>query len=169
MDKQQKHNYFQEIIEQHKGILVKVTRAYCRNELDRQDLVQEIMIQIWRALERYDETFKMSTWIYRIALNTSISFYRANYVRIKKHTDINNHAESLATSDPGDSERHLKLLEQFISELKEIDKALIILYLEEKSHVEIGDILGISVSNVGTKVGRIKKELRKRFLELNQD
>lgn len=169
MDKQQKHDYFQKVIEQHKGILFKVARTYCPNESDRQDLMQEMMIQIWGALERYDDTYKMSTWLYRIALNTSISYYRKNSVRIHKYTDINDHTTSLSAPDPGDAEWQLKQLEQFISELKEIDKALILLYLEEKSHVEIGDILGMSVSNVGTKVGRIKKELRKRFSELNQD
>lgn len=166
MDKQKQQQFFQEIIEQYKGILFKVARAYCPNEDDRQDLIQEIMIQIWQSIHKYNDQYKISTWLYRISLNVAISFYRKSSTRAKKYTVLNEQLVEIPDEDKSESERQLNLLEQFISELKEIDKALMILYLEDKSHTEIAEILGMSVSNVGTKIGRIKEKLKSRFSQL---
>ena len=157
---------FQNIIEQHKGILHKVARAYCPNEDDRQDLIQEMMIQVWLSIHRYNNQFKISTWFYRISLNVAISFYRKNTTRANKYTELTEQLIETPVEDKSENERQLYLLDQFISELKEIDKALMILYLEDKSHTEIAEILGISVSNVGTKIGRIKDKLKTRFSQL---
>ena len=166
MNGKDQRQYFQKIIEQHKGILYKVARAYCQNEDDRQDLVQEMMIQIWKSIHRYNKQFKISTWLYRISLNVAISFYRMKTTRANKYTVLNEQTEQIPTDDKTEDEWQLNLLEQFISELKEIDKALMILYLEDKSHFEIAEILGMSVSNVGTKIGRIKDKLKTRFSQL---
>ena len=166
MEKQEYKRFFQEEIEQNKGILLKVARAYCQNEEDRQDLLQEMMIQIWQSIHKYNDQYKISTWLYRISLNVAISFYRKNTNRTKKFTVINNQTAQIPIEDKWENERQLNLLEKFISELKEIDKALMILYLEDKSHVEIAEILGMSVSNVGTKIGRIKDKLKTRFSQL---
>lgn len=166
MDKQKQQQYFEGIIEQHKGILFKVARAYCSNVDDQQDLIQEMMIQIWLSIHKYNDQFKISTWLYRISLNVAISFYRKSSTRAEKYTELNEQLVETTLDDKSEDERQLKLLEQFISELKEIDKALIILYLEDKSHAEIAEILGISVSNVGTKIGRIKERLKERFSQL---
>jgi RNA polymerase sigma-70 factor (ECF subfamily) len=166
MNGKDQRQYFQKIIEQHKGILYKVARAYCQNEDDRQDLVQEMMIQIWKSIHRYNKQFKISTWLYRISLNVAISFYRMKTTRANKYTVLNEQTEQIPTDDKTEDEWQLNLLEQFISELKEIDKALMILYLEDKSHAEIAEILGMSVSNVGTKIGRIKDKLKTRFSQL---
>jgi len=166
MDKQEQQYFFEGIIEQHKGILFKVARVYCPNENDREDLIQEMMIQIWQSVHKYNDQYKISTWLYRISLNVAISYYRKNSTRIKKFTDLNEQMMETPVEDKSENERQLKLLEQFICELKEIDKALMILYLEDKSHTEIAEILGISVSNVGTKIGRIKDKLKTRFSQL---
>lgn len=166
MDTQRKQQFFHEIIEQHKGILFKVARAYCPNEEDRQDLIQEMMIQIWQSVHKYNNQFKISTWLYRIALNVAISFYRKSTTRAGKYTVLNEQTAQIPIEGKSENELQLSLLEQFISELREIDKALMILYLEDKSHAEIAEILGISVSNVGTKTGRIKDTLKKRFSQL---
>jgi RNA polymerase sigma-70 factor (ECF subfamily) len=166
MSEKEQRQYFQEIIEQHKGILFKVARAYCQNEDDRQDLIQEMMMQIWKSIHRYNKQFKMSTWLYRISLNVAISFYRKQSTRANIYTVLNEQTAQIPMDDKTEDERQLKLLEQFINELKEIDKALMILYLEDKGHAEIADILGISVSNVGTKIGRIKDKLKTRFSQL---
>lgn len=165
VNKQEQQQFFQEIIERHKGILVKVARVYCRNENDRQDLIQEMMIQIWQSVHKYNDQFKISTWLYRISLNVAISFYRKNTTRANRFTVLNEQMTEIPTEDKAETEQQLNLLEQFISELKEIDKALIILYLEDKSHAEIAGILGMSVSKVGTKTGRIKEKLKTRFLQ----
>ena len=166
MNEKQQKQHFQNIIEQHKGILFKVARAYCQNEDDRQDLIQEMMIQVWQSLHRYNIQFKISTWLYRISLNVAISFYRKNTTRANKYTVLNEQTAQMPTQEKTENEQQLNLLEQFISELKEIDKALMILYLEDKTHAEIAEILGMSVSNVGTKIGRIKDQLKKRFSQL---
>lgn len=163
MNKQEQQQFFQEIIERHKGILFKVARVYCRNENDRQDLIQEMMIQIWQSVHKYNDQFKISTWLYRISLNVAISFYRKSTTRANRFTVLNEQMTEIPTEDKAEMEQQLNLLEQFISELKEIDKALVILYLEDKSHAEIAEILGMSVSNVGTKTGRIKEKLKTRF------
>ncbi|MFT4536218.1 MAG: RNA polymerase sigma factor (sigma-70 family) [Saprospiraceae bacterium] len=166
MDKQEQKQFFQEIITQHKGILFKVARGYCPQEDERKDLMQEMMIQIWLSIHKYNEQYKISTWLYRISLNVAISFYRKNATRVTKFSVLNEHTVDLPIEDKTENERELLLLEQFISELKEIEKALMILYLEDKSHNEIAEILGISLSNVGTKIGRIKNKLKKRFSQL---
>lgn len=166
MDKKEQQNFFEGIIEQNKGILFKVARAYCPDEEDRQDLMQEMMIQIWQSIHKYNDQYKISTWLYRISLNVAISFYRKTSSRSKKYTQLNEQMVETTLDDKSENERQLKLLEQFISELKEIDKALMILYLEDKSHIEIAEILGLSVSNVGTKMGRIKDQLKTRFSQL---
>ncbi len=166
MKKQEQQQLFQEVIEQHKGVLFKVARAYCQNEDDRQDLIQEIMIQIWQSIHKYNNQFKISTWLYSISLNIAISFYRKNSTRTNKFTILNERMAQISFEDKTEKEQQLNLLEQFISELKEIDKALMLLYLEDKSHSEIAEILGMSATNVGTKIGRIKDKLKIRFSQL---
>lgn len=164
-EKERKLN-FQNIIELNKGILFKVARAYCPDPEERQDLIQEMMIQIWLSIRKYNNNFKISTWLYRISLNVAISFYRKSSTRSNKYTGLNDQIVEIQDKEQAGSEQQLDLLEQFISELKEIDKALMILYLDDKSHSDIAEILGISVSNVGTKIGRIKEKLKVRFSKL---
>lgn len=163
MDHQKQQLFFQEVLEGHKGLLFKVTHAYCPNEEDRQDLIQEIMIQLWQAVPNYNPQFKISTWLYRISLNVAISFYRKNSTRTSKFTTLDEQLAQRPFDEKSENEGHLILLEQFIDELREIDKALMLLYLEDKSHAEIADIMGMSVSNVGTKIGRIKEQLKRKF------
>ncbi len=154
---------FIQIVQQHKGILFKICNSYCRNKDDREDLAQEIIYQLWKVFENYNPDYKYSTWLYRIALNVAISFYRKQ--KSARHTIPLDENLFLFTEDESaaEAQTQLNLLQQFINELKELDRALILLYLEEKSHQEIGEILGISESNVGTKIGRIKDKLRLRF------
>ncbi|SFF14628.1 RNA polymerase sigma factor [Thermoflexibacter ruber] len=155
---------FLQIIETHKGILYKVAKTYCQNDVDRQDLLQEIMLQIWKSLPNYNTQFAITTWLYRIALNVAISFYRKSNKEHNKNTFLlnENHAAIPDMYDINQEER-LQILDKFIAELNNLDKALILLYLEDKSHAEIASIMGISVSNVGTKIGRIKEKLKNRF------
>jgi len=166
MNKQEQQQFFQEIMDQHKGIMLKVARTYCLDESDRKDLLQEMMIQIWKSSPKYDEQYKISTWLYRISLNVAISFYRKNVTRSGKYSVLDEHTAEIPIEDKSENELQLNLLEQFISELKELDKAMMILYLEDKSHAEMAQILGISVSNVGTKIGRIKDKLKTRFSQI---
>ena len=154
---------FQKLIEEHKGILLKVARTYCQNEEDRIDLIQEMSIQIWRSLDKYKEHCKISTWMYRVALNVAISFYRKNAKRNENTGPLNEELFQITEPDNKEKEGQLVLLECFIQELNDLDKALMLLYLEDKSYFEISEILGISPSNVGTKISRIKGKLKISF------
>lgn len=152
------------IIESNKGIIYKIANSYCRNTDDRNDLVQEIILQIWRAFDSYSGKAKYSTWIYRIALNVAISYYRKE----SRRRDINYELPPtiLEISDEAfdsESDTNIANLQKYIRELKEIDRALMLLYLDEKSYKEMAEILGISPGNVATKINRIKNSLKQKF------
>jgi len=165
--KANKKDRFITLIDEHKKIIYKIVNSYCPNRGDRKDLEQEIIIQLWNAFDKYNPDYKYSTWMYRIALNTAISFYRKEKKWYAK-TDFfgDDSIFSLADEDNDNGvelDQNIKLLQKFIHNLKELDKALMLLYLEDKSYEEIAEILGITKTNVGTKIGRIKLKLKKEF------
>lgn len=155
---------FMDLVEGHKGIIYKVSNTYCRNAEDRKDLVQEIIVQLWNSFSKYDDRLRWSTWMYRIALNVAISFYRKEKRRTKSLAPF---AENIILIDESDkqavSETDIELLNQFIDQLDKLNKALMILYLDNHSYSEISDILGISVTNVATKISRVKEKLKRQF------
>ena len=164
MNSTAKSDIFLSVIESNKGILYKIANSYCKDSEDRKDLVQEIIVQLWKSYENYNDQYKYSTWIYRISLNVAISLYR-NQNRRKRLSSpltegILNYVD---TTETGELEEDIDFLQQFISELKEMDKALMLLYLDQKSHKEIADIIGISETNVATKISRIKTALKQKF------
>ena len=159
---------FLAVIESHKGIIYKVAKSYCKDEENKKDLIQEIILQLWLSFDKYDEKYKLTTWMYRIALNVTISFYRKENRRSEISQPLPEgivylHEESALDGTKTDVEQ----LYLFIKELKEIDRAIILLYLEENSQEEIADILGLTVTNVSTKVSRIKQQLKQKFSNLN--
>ena len=157
-------NLFLSVIETNKGIIYKVANSYCKDIEDRNDLVQEIVLRLWKSFDSYDQHFRHSTWIYKIALNTAISFYRKEKTRKTITTPF---SESLLNVTDFENNQQINesihFLHQFISELKELDKALMLLYLEEKSHKEMAEIIGITETNVATKLSRIKSIIKQRF------
>ncbi len=168
MAKNYKSNVFISVIEANKGIIYKIANSYCNHTEDRNDLVQEIVLKLWQAFDTYNHAFKYSTWIYRIALNTAISNYRKEKVREKYFLPLSDSFfEQEDTNVTGQMEHKYLLLQQFIYELKELDKALMLLYLEQKNYKEIGEILGITESNVGTKINRLKGLLKDKFSKEN--
>lgn len=164
MDLSNKEEAFLLIIESNKGIIYKVVNSYCKDFEDRKDLVQEIILQLWKSFPSYNQQFKHSTWIYKIALNIAISFYRKRTTRRNISDPISESIFNLI--DPQENnelEANLILLQQFISELKELDRALMLLYLEEKSYREMSEIIGITETNIGAKISRIKEALKTKF------
>ena len=155
-----KHERFLEIIEAHKGIIFKVTRSYCRNDFDREDLAQEILAQIWRSLDTYNDDFKVTTWMYRVALNVAISFYRKDKSVAYKHTEMEDKLLSYDMGEEAENKQSLIKLYEFIHELNDIDKAVLLMYLEGENQSEIAANLSISTSNVSTKISRIKQKLK---------
>lgn len=152
---------FIKLISENKGIIIKICNCYCNNKTDREDLAQEIIYTLWKGGKTFNPDFKFSTWMYRVALNVAISFYRVSK-KLKNNisfteTDIEIEDKIF---DSTTSEENLNLLQQQIAALKELDKALIILYFEEKSYKEIAEIIGITETNVATKVSRIKEKLK---------
>ena len=166
MNQNEQRQYFEQLVQQHQGIWIKIAHTYCPHESERQDLIQEMMIQVWQALPRYDNRVKISTWLYRIALNVAISAYRKSSQR--SQLTVGYLEAGIMSNDhvSHSTDHQLNLLNRFIGELKEIDKALMLLFLEEKSHSEIAEILGLSLTNVGTRLSRIKDRLRQRFSEI---
>jgi RNA polymerase sigma-70 factor (ECF subfamily) len=153
---------FGELIERHRAIVFKVANTYCRDPHDRADLAQEIAAQLWRAWPGYERTRAFTTWMYRIALNAAISFVRADRRRRRHAVPLDEQLHDVADASAGDgeSEQRLGLLQRFIRAQAPLDRALLLLYLDERSGREIADILGIGESNVSTKIGRLKQRIR---------
>lgn len=155
---------FLELLDRHLGIPIKVAGAYCRDHANREDLVQEIVAQLWRSFARYDGRVAFSTWMYRVALNVAISFYRQE-TRRTKNVELRDPAalEGLErVHDPGRNEALDTVLEH-VNQLDELDRAVMILYLDDEPYAEIASILGISETNVATKISRIKERLRRKL------
>ena len=166
MGSHQQEELFLTVIEQHKGIIYKIANSFKKDEDDKKDLVQEIIFQLWRAFPGFDDRSKLSTWIYRVVLNVAISSYRREKTKNEMMVPLSESLVNFAAEEgPGDD--NLKLLQQFIKELKELDRALILLYLEEKSGKEMAEILGVSEGNIRTKISRIKDQLKQRFSTIN--
>jgi RNA polymerase sigma-70 factor (ECF subfamily) len=131
------------------------------------DLVQEIILKLWRSFDSYNAAFKYSTWIYRVALNTAISLYRKNKQGNRKTEPFPDNIINIAVyPDDSQMDQNTILLNKFIHELKPLDKALVLLYLEEKSQKEIAEIMGITETNVSTKIARIKNILKQKFTQI---
>lgn len=160
---------FLALIEQNKGIIFKICNSYCKDRADREDLAQEIIYQLWKSGNRFNTDYKFTTWMYRVALNTAISHYRKEK-KTAELISIDDHPLEIEDSvDTGhETQVQIAQLNQFIDQLKELDKALLLLYLEEKSHAEIAEIIGISVSNVSTRINRIKTTLKQNFSAINK-
>ncbi|HEY6435042.1 MAG TPA: sigma-70 family RNA polymerase sigma factor, partial [Ignavibacteriaceae bacterium] len=158
-----------QLIEQNKGIILKICHTYCKDPGDREDLTQEIIYQLWKSWKRFDNTYKFSTWMYRVGLNTAIAFYRKEKNKESLIPLTEQHEEVADITDGNrKSEEQLQLLQKFIYQLKDLDKALMLLYLDSKSYSEIGDILGITETNVATKISRIKEKLKQNFSAVNK-
>ena len=159
---------FVQILKDHKGIILKVTYAYCSDLEDRKDLEQEIAIQIWRSLKRYDGRAKLSTWIYRVALNVAISYQRKDLKARELHMPLDDvFFRAIPSQISEEPDGRITLLYQFINQLDEFSKAIMLLYLDENSYESIAEILGITKTNVATKLSRIKKKLRTDFFTVN--
>jgi len=155
---------FLALLESHKGIIYRVANLYCRDPQDRQDVIQEIIVQLWTSFGKYDSTYKHSTWVYRIALNTAISFYRKTKVQKESSVYLSPILEStISGGEPFQEDPNILLLKRFIDQLDEIDKSLILLFLDGHKYKEIAMITGFTLTKMSTRIARIKKALKKKF------
>lgn len=160
---------FLALVRRHAGIVRKVAASYGRTVADRHDLEQEILAQLWKSFPGYDGRRPFSTWMYRVALNVAISMARGR--REHDAVPFEEHAHDAIGETGASFEREddVRQLQTFIAALDELHRALIVLYLEGQSHGEIAEILGISETNVATKIHRVKQQLRERMNPKEQD
>jgi len=164
MCQQAQKDQFIYLIQQNKKLIFKVCNAYCHDPEDRKDLVQEVIIQLWRSFDKYNSKYKLSTWMYRIALNTAISHYRTDRKRKSATIPIDDNLMDFADeNDCKELDSKVILLYNFINQFDELNKALMILYLDNNSYKDIAEVLGITETNVATKIGRLKQQLKQQF------
>lgn len=150
---------FTACIKEYERVIYKVCYLYTTKSVTLNDLYQEAVLNIWRAFPKFRRECKISTWIYRITLNTCISFIRKEK-NIPEIVSLTQEAEWL--TEEGDSFREMLVeLYRLINCLGQLDKSIILLYLENKDYAEIAEITGLTVTNVATKLSRIKDKLRK--------
>jgi len=158
---------FEALLHEHRKMILKLAAAFTRRPQDRQDLAQEITIQLWRAFPRFDpERARFSTWMYRIALNVAISQFRRDTGSVAGHTEAleEHHLNRIASQQPDpEGDERLCALWELIEKFEPLNRALIVLYLEDRSYAEIAEIIGISQTNVATKISRIKQTLRQQM------
>jgi len=164
-NKEKQINEFLKLISENKGIIYKICNVYANNGDDKDDLKQEIILQLWKSYPRFQGKSKFSTWMYRIAFNTAIT----NIRKSKRHPII----EALSGTEHNVSEKEdidyfngeINHLYKAIGKLKDVEKAIVMLYLEERSYKEIGEIVGISEKNVSVKLVRLKEKLKKLMIK----
>lgn len=152
-----------EVIEENKNLIYKIVNSYCTDANEQEDLIQDIIFHVIKSYDNFDYNVKVTTWLYRVAFNITISHYRKQKT-IKKH--LVKMPEKIVVVDEKENDQYderIKQLRLFIQEFDPLNKAIVIMYLDGNSHKEISEAMGISLSNVGTKISRIKTQLKKKF------
>ncbi len=146
------------------GLIFKIASIYTTSNEDRNDLTQEIIYQLWKSFDSFNQRSSLSTWMYRVAMNVAI--YHLKIARRKIQTvPLDEQVLDFHEFDNNEMEEKWQLFKRHIDSLNLLDKGIVILYLENKSHEEIAQITGISVSNVGTKLSRIKEKIKQQILK----
>ena len=156
---------FVRLLDQHGGIIRKVAAGYSSGLADRHDLEQEIALQLWKAYPRYSPDRPFSTWMYRIALNVAISFLRKNTRPMRQTIPLDEIGPEFADESAGtpEADDRIAILQRLIAMLDPLNRALLLLYLDDHSYGEIAAILGITETNVATKLSRLKERLRQNL------
>ena len=159
MDNPKLQTDFINLIENNKKLIYKVSHMYCDNTIDKRDLFQDIISNLWIAYPNFQNKSKVSTWVYRVSLNTAITWFR-DYSKQSKRIQYTNLIPHLSNEEDNTIDELYDQLYSAINSLGKIDKAIMLLLLDECSYEEIAEIIGISKTNVATKIGRIKMKLR---------
>ncbi|WP_462248270.1 RNA polymerase sigma factor [Ekhidna sp.] len=158
MKESEQRDIFNEWLNGYRALLFKVIRAYASTEEDQNDLFQEVCMQMYRSIPNFKGSSAVSTWLYRIALNTAIKWSTRERKHVDSHTEVGNMVNILKSNDEPKDERISWLYDQ-IKQLNQIDRSLTLLLLDGYSYKEMSDMMGISESNIGVKIHRIKKHL----------
>ena len=156
---------FETLLREHQRIVFKVVSVYARHPEDRRDLTQEICVQLWRSFPSFDEKrARFSTWMYRVALNVAVSQMRRPPRRDERFEALDQQQlDAAGTVGIAEPDERVEALHRFIAQLDPFNRALILLYLEDRGYGDIAEILGISETNVATKISRIKQKLRQQM------
>lgn len=153
---------FIQLLSEHQKIIHKVCNLYMNHPLDKEDLFQEITLQAWKGYAQFKGQSKFSTWLYRVALNTAITYFKKERKQIQQVDET--WAGEIADYGKEDNEQ-FNLMYKAISELSKIDKAIVMLYLDDLPYQEISEMLGISPNHVAVKMNRIKIKLKESALK----
>jgi len=163
MDASEQESVFRRWLADHAGLMWKVVHAFATGPADQEDLLQEIALQLWMSLSAFRGEAKESTWIYRVAFNTALTWKRQETRRREKHDKfIEWHAAPAPLSDasnPNRDEERVQQLYTAIRQLPKLDASLALMHLDGLSYREMGEVLGITENNVGVKLNRIRKQL----------
>ena len=149
---------FLELMEKHQGVIHHICALYTNDEEDRKDMFQEVLLQLWKSFQSFKHESKFSTWLYRVALNTAISHLRKK--RPLRFSSLSA-AENIAIEPFQSQDDDIKEMNKAIRMLNKIERAIVLLYLEERTYDEIAEIIGITSNNVGVRINRIKSKLEK--------
>lgn len=152
---------FLQIIQKNQGIIHKVCNMYCDSQEDRNDLFQEIVAQLWKSHPSFRQESKVTTWMYRVALNTAITSFKKSKRRPDQNSLTYENFQLADEEYDSEAEENIKLLHAAVSQLTGVEKSIILLYLENKKYEEIAEITGITQNYVRVKMNRIKKKLKK--------
>ncbi|RKS96785.1 RNA polymerase sigma factor [Chryseobacterium defluvii] len=147
-------------VNQHKGILYKASRMYADSLEDREDLQQEIMIQLWKSYQSFKGNSEFSTWMYRVAINTAITYLKKEKQRTTNHSDAPHHFEVQTEEYNPAKDKQLEIFYKAVQELNPLEKAIIFYFMEGLSHREIGNHLGLSEGNARVKLNRTKEKIQ---------
>lgn len=159
-----KKDRFIKVIKENEGLIFKVATLYTNSIQDKEDLYQEIVFQLWKSFDTFKEQSKLSTWMYRVAMNTAI-FNLKSVKRQINTISIDTETERFSEVVDKSEEERLRFLYENIQTLNLLERGIILLYLEGKNHQEIAEIIGISTTNVGTKILRIKEKLKSKIIK----
>lgn len=166
----EKEQLFRKVINENRGRIFRICNYYFRDEDDRDDAIQEALIRIWENLSSFKNQSNISTWIYRVVVNTCLAFIRKDKSRKKIFSarltsDLTDLPDKTATVEDSQAELKLAFFRKFMDVLQSVDRTLVSLYLEELSSREMADVIGISEANVRVKIHRIKEQINKKWKE----
>jgi len=159
-----KQKAFSKLIKDNQGLIIKVSRLYTHSLEDQEDLFQEIVLQLWKSYDSFQGNSKISTWMYRVALNTAITLFRKK-TRQPQTDELQDFHSSNFLEDSDEKQQQISLLYKVIKLLPDVERAIVMMYLDDEPYKEIADTLGITEVNARVKMNRLKKTLKELMIK----